>query len=59
MNRIFLLMAFLVLPADVWAEAFSRPLPQPQTATAEFWFFIASLALVAALIAVNWLVTKR
>lgn len=59
MKHIFVLMAFLVLPPDVWAEAFSRPLPQAQNATAEFWFFIASLALIAALIAVNWLVAKR
>jgi hypothetical protein len=59
MNRIVTLLAFLVLPADVWAKTFSRPIPQAQSATAEFWFFVASLALVAALIAVNWLVARR
>lgn len=59
MKRIFVLMTFLVLSADVWAETFSRPLPQAQTATAEFWFLVASLALVVALVAVNWLVAKR
>ncbi len=41
------------------ALAFERPIPQPQTETAEFWFLIASLVLVTALFAVHWMVNRR
>jgi hypothetical protein len=41
------------------AEAFNRPIPQAQSATAEFWFALASLALIGALVAVAVLVSKR
>lgn len=59
MTRLFLLLAFVALPAPIWAAAYDRPTPQAQSATAEFWFFIASLTLVAALLAVGWLVARR
>ncbi|WP_165978937.1 hypothetical protein [Antarcticimicrobium luteum] len=41
------------------ALAFERPIPQPQTEAAEFWFLIASLMLVTALFAVHWMVNRR
>jgi hypothetical protein len=59
MTRLYVLVAMSLLPAQVWAEAYNRPVPQAQSATAEFWFFMASLMLVAALIMVAWLVNKR
>ena len=46
-------------PAAAAAEAFQRPIPQPQTAQAEVSYFVASLLLLMALIAVQWLVSRR
>ena len=52
--------ALLVLiPATAFAETFDRPLPNAQSATAELWFALASLALVLSLVAVGWLVRRR
>ncbi len=51
------LMAFI--PAHLWAAGFDRPIPQAQSATAEFWFLLASVVLVLSLVAVGWLVSKR
>ena len=48
-----------VTAMPVWAEAFDRPVPQAQSATAEFWFAVSSLALVAALVLVHLLVARR
>ncbi|MFC4215955.1 hypothetical protein [Pseudophaeobacter arcticus] len=59
MKRLFLATPFVFLPAVVFANGFDRPIPQPQSAAAEFWFFLASLTLIAALAAVGWLVSKR
>ena len=59
MTRLFALITAFLLPVQVWAKAYDRPIPQAQSATAEFWFFIASLTLLAALITVAWLVHKR
>lgn len=50
---------FLSLPVPLWAENFDRPIPQVQSATAEFWFTLASVALVVALVAVGRLVARR
>lgn len=47
------------LPALAHAEGFQRPIPQPQTATAEGWFLAASIALLLALLAVHLLVRRR
>lgn len=58
MIRIFTTLAVLA-PTSILAKNFDRPLPQAQTATAEFWFLIASLSLVAALVAVNWMVNRK
>ncbi|WP_201742029.1 hypothetical protein [Mangrovicoccus ximenensis] len=57
MTRILALALTLPLPA--MAETFERPIPQPQTDTAEFWFLIGSIALVVALAAVQILVSRR
>ena len=53
------LALFAFLPAPALAEAFDRPLPNAQSATAEFWFALATLALVLSLVAVGWLVHRR
>lgn len=49
----------LTLPTTALAEAFDRPIPQPQTEAAEFWFFVGSVALILSLVAVQMLVRRR
>ncbi|AHD11563.1 hypothetical protein [Phaeobacter gallaeciensis] len=49
--------AITALPA--LATGFDRPAPQSQSATAEFWFALACIALVLALAAVHALVGRR
>ncbi|MES2334326.1 MAG: hypothetical protein V4551_06600 [Pseudomonadota bacterium] len=49
----------LSAPTVAVAEAFQRPIPQPQTAEAELAYFVAAMALLGALIAVQWLVSRR
>ncbi|MBO9450732.1 protein NnrT [Tropicibacter sp. R16_0] len=49
----------LVLASPAWAGSFDRPIPQAQSATAEFWFAAGSIALLVALGAVHWLVSRR
>ncbi|MCW3784406.1 hypothetical protein [Defluviimonas salinarum] len=56
--RLLTTFAFLV-PESAFAGGFERPIPQAQTAAAEFWFFVACLALVAALAGVQYLVSRR
>ena len=58
MRRILCTIA-VFLPAAASAAGFDRPIPQPQSATAEWWFFAASLALLGALLAVFLLVRRR
>ena len=58
MTRIFVLLA-LMLPSGALAEAFQRPVPQPQSATAEWWFLAASIGLLVSLLAVHLLVRRR
>ena len=41
------------------AALFDRPIPQPQSATAEFWFILASIMLFAALYAVYRMVHRK
>ena len=59
--RLFLpLTGLLVLIGSrVFAAGFDRPIPQAQSATAELWFALASLALIAAMYAVHRLVSRR
>lgn len=58
MTRLFLLIITFA-PVSALAEAYDRPIPQAQSATAEFWFLMASLMLIGALGAVGWLVRIR
>ena len=58
MTRILAIL-FALVPALASAEGFQRPIPSPQTATAETSFALASLALVLSLIFVRWLVARR
>ena len=55
----FALFCAIALPFPALAEAYSRPVPQAQSATAEFWFAIASLALIGALVVVARLDARR
>lgn len=55
----FLILLMVLIPASGFAEAFDRPIPQAQSATAELWFFFATLALIAALIVVARVVARR
>ncbi len=49
----------LALPFPALAEAFDRPIPQAQSATAEYWFAGASILLIAALVVVSRVISKR
>jgi hypothetical protein len=51
--------ALAALPVSARAETFDRPIPQAQSATAEFWYAFACIALVAALILMARLVARR
>lgn len=57
MRILALILAAMASP--VFAEAFDRPIPQAQSATAEIWFAIASVVLLAALWLVNHLVMRK
>ncbi len=56
MIRTLILLA--ALPSPVLA-AFERPVPQAQTGEAELWYAGATLLLILALGAVQWLVARR
>lgn len=58
MLRAFIAIA-TIFPALASAEPFQRPVPQPQSATAEWWFLGASIALLISLLAVHMLVRRR
>lgn len=45
--------------SPVFAKSFDRPIPQAQSATAEFWFALGSIGLIAALVLVQRLVARR
>lgn len=53
------LIALILIPAPLWAAPFNRPMPNAQSATAEHWFALASLALVVALYVVHRIVKNR
>jgi len=59
--RFFLpLTGILVLTgARLFADGFERPIPQAQSATAEFWYALACITLVLSMVAVHWLVSRR
>ena len=50
-------LTFLASPA--LAAGFDRPIPQAQSATAELWFALACVALIAALAIVQFMVSRR
>ena len=58
MRRLILPLATL-FASPALAESFDRPIPQAQSATAEFWYAMACIALVASMIAVQKLVSRR
>lgn len=51
--------AALLTPTAALAEAFQRPIPQPQTAQAELSYLVAALLLLFALAFVQWLISRR
>lgn len=57
--RLPLILFAILTPALAAAETFQRPIPQPQTAEAELAYLAASLIFFAALVAVQWLVSRR
>ena len=54
-----LILLAVTLPGPALATGFERPIPQPQTDSAEVWYLVASIALVVSLIAVQMLVRRR
>ncbi|WP_292292545.1 protein NnrT [Marivita sp.] len=56
--RILTSIIAAVLASPTLASSFDRPIPQAQSATAEFWFAIGSIALIAALVLVQRLVAR-
>tara|TARA_R110002012_G_scaffold141607_1_gene299388 strand:+ start:1031 stop:1207 length:177 start_codon:yes stop_codon:yes gene_type:complete len=57
--RALIILCALTMPFQAYAASFQRPIPNPQTATAEGWFLAASVAFLLALAAVQWLVSRR
>ena len=58
MRRLILSFSTLFASPAI-AERFDRPIPQAQSATAEFWYALACIALIASMIAVQTLVSRR
>ncbi len=50
---------FSAVATSGMAEAFDRPIPQAQSATAEFWYAMACLMLILAMGLVQWLTSRR
>ena len=61
MPRIRLLTLLLAsnFASATLAASFERPIPQAQTAAAELWFSLASIALCVALYVVHRVVRQR
>lgn len=57
--RILTTIFTLCLTVPAFADAFNRSIPQAQSATAEFSYAIACLALILAMAVVQWLVARR
>lgn len=49
----------LILPGTAFGETFQPPLPEVQSATAEFSYAIASIAFIATLAMAQFLIRKR
>ena len=54
-----LLPLLVVVPAQVLAAPFERPVPEGETGGAAVSYALAALALVLALGAAQWLVSRR
>ncbi len=54
-----IMLPLLLISTSAFAEGFQRPIPQAQSATAEYWFALASLALLASLWLVHKLVSRK
>ncbi len=54
-----ILLACATLCGTASADGFDRPIPQAQTATAEFWFLLASFTMIGALYLVHRLVIRK
>lgn len=59
MRRLFTTLTASLLAFPVLAQEFDRPIPQAQSATAEYWYALACFALIAAMIFVQRLVARR
>lgn len=57
-NRTTLTVMICLSATSSMAQQFDRPIPQAQSATAEFWFALGSVALIAALVLVQRLVAR-
>ncbi|WP_299723439.1 hypothetical protein [uncultured Tateyamaria sp.] len=57
--RVSTTLLALLVASPALAEAYNRPIPQAQSATAEFWYAVACLGLVASMALVHWLVSRR
>ncbi|WP_096176275.1 protein NnrT [Cohaesibacter sp. ES.047] len=55
----YLVFALTMLPTLAVAAPYDRPIPQSQSAPAEFWFGLASVALIVALFCVYRMVSRR
>lgn len=55
----FLAFAAMMFATPGFADAYDRPIPQAQSATAEFWYALACITLVLSMVAVQWLVSRR
>ena len=58
MKKIVHLIA-IAFATPVFADGFERPIPQAQSATAEFWYALACITLVLSMAAVKWMVSRR
>lgn len=63
MKLLNILLGFMagLMPLSALAalSGYQRPVPQPQSATAEFWFLFASIMLVVSLYAVHRMVNRK
>ncbi len=57
-NHLSLAALCCAIATRATSEAFDRPIPQAQSATAEFWFALASVALILALVVVGRMVAR-
>ncbi|EYD76723.1 hypothetical protein Rumeso_01681 [Rubellimicrobium mesophilum DSM 19309] len=54
-----LILLLTLLPGAALAQAVELPAPPPYSSGDQFWFAVASVAMVVMLAAVHWLVRRR